>query len=145
MDTPPDTFFRPTRVHKPKAVRGHSSGEFQGIYGPVGIRYAAQRLVGGRPQLIGGLDMADDDLVRARRAEIRRVAQAHGVETIRWWPPQKADFLIGELPESLRELRADLQRVLGCKVSIYLSEHQPEEVRRRLAEQTVDLEEGGEP
>ncbi len=89
--------------------------------------------------------MAGDDLVRARRAEIRRVAQAHGVETIRWWPPQKADFLIGELPESLRELRADLQRVLGCKVSIYLSEHQPEVVRRRLDEQTVDLEEGGEP
>ena len=89
--------------------------------------------------------MADDDLVRARRAEIRRVAQAHGVETIRWWPPRKADFLIGELPESLRELRADLQRVLGCRVSIYLSEQQPEEVRRRLAEQTVDLEVGSEP
>jgi hypothetical protein len=87
--------------------------------------------------------MAGDDLVRARRAEIRRVAQAHGVETIRWWPPRKSDFLIGELPESLRELRADLQRVLGCKVSIYLAEQQSEEVRRRLTEQTVDLVEGG--
>jgi flagellar motor switch protein FliG len=86
--------------------------------------------------------MAGEDLVRTRRAEIRRVAQSHGVDTIRWWPPRKADFLIGELPQSLRELRSDLERVLGCKVSIYLSEQQPEEVRRRLAEQTIDLEEG---
>jgi hypothetical protein len=33
--------------------------------------------------------------------------------------------------------------VLGCKVSIYLAEHQSEEVRRRLTEQTVDLVEEG--
>lgn len=85
--------------------------------------------------------MSRADLVLTRRAEIRRVAQAHGVETIRWWPPRKADFVIGELPESLRELRTDLERVLGCRVAIYLVDNQPEEVRRRLAEQTVDLDE----
>ena len=84
--------------------------------------------------------MAGDDLVGARRAEIRRVAQAHGVESIRWWPPRKADFVIGDLPESLRELRTDLERVLGCRVAIYLVDHQPEEVRRRLTAQTIDLE-----
>lgn len=87
--------------------------------------------------------MSDDDLALARSAEIRRVAQAHGIASIRWWPPRRADFVIAEPPESLRELRADLQRVLGCRVAIYLSAHQPEEVRRRLAEQTVGLEDGG--
>src|SRR2546423_8460718 len=84
--------------------------------------------------------MAGEDLVRTRGGEIRRVAQAHGVDTIRWWPPRKADFLIGELPQSLRELRSDLERVLGCRVAIYLVDHQPEEVRRRLTAQTIDLE-----
>ncbi len=85
--------------------------------------------------------MADEDLVLARRAEIRKVAETHGVPTIRWWPPKKADFLIGDLPASLREFRADLERVLGCKVAIYLAGQQPEELQRRLAEQTVPLEE----
>jgi hypothetical protein len=85
--------------------------------------------------------MSDDDLVPARGAEIHRVAKAHGVPTIRWWPPQKADFLIEELPGSLRDFRADLERVLGCKVAIYLAGQQPEEVQRRLAEQPVPLEE----
>jgi ribosomal protein S3 len=84
--------------------------------------------------------MDREDLALTRRSEIRRVAQAHGVESIRWWPPRKADFVIGELPESLRELRTDLERVLGCKVAIYLVDNQPEEVRRRLTAQTVDLE-----
>lgn len=83
------------------------------------------------------------DVVLARRAEIRRVATTHGVASIRWWPPRKADFIIGELPESLRELRADLERVLGCRVAIYLTEHQPEEVRRRLTEETVELDDEG--
>jgi hypothetical protein len=85
--------------------------------------------------------MAREDVVLARRAEIRKVARSHGVQSIRWWPPRRADFVIGELPESMRELRADLERVLGCRVSIYLSEHQPEDVRRRLTEQTIGLEE----
>jgi ribosomal protein S3 len=84
--------------------------------------------------------MDREDLALTRRSEIRRVAQSHGVESIRWWPPRKADFVIGELPESLRELRTDLERVLGCKVAIYLVDNQPEEVRRRLTAQTVDLE-----
>jgi hypothetical protein len=86
--------------------------------------------------------MTREDLAFARRAEIRRVAQAHGVETIRWWPPRRADFVIGELPQSLRELRADLEKVLGCRVAIYLVDHQPDDVRRRLTEQTIDLEDG---
>ncbi len=87
------------------------------------------------------------DLALTRRADIRRVARTHGVDSIRWWPPRRADFVIGELPQSLGELRADLERVLGCRVAIYLAEHQPEEVRRRLTEQTIDLNDGssGEP
>ena len=87
--------------------------------------------------------MSGDELALSRRAEISRVAQAHGVASIRWWPPRRADFVISDPPESLRELRSDLERLLGCRVAIYLSAHQPEEVRRRLAEQTVELEESG--
>ena len=82
------------------------------------------------------------DLALARRAEIRRVARTHGVDSIRWWPPRRADFVIGELPQSLGDLRADLERVLGCRVAIYLVGHQPEEVRRKLTEQTIDLDDG---
>ena len=82
------------------------------------------------------------DLALARRADIRRIARTHGVDSIRWWPPRRADFVIGELPQSLGDLRADLERVLGCRVAIYLVGHQPEEVRRRLTEQTVDLDDG---
>ena len=89
-----------------------------------------------------GFSRRGTDLALARREDIRRVARTHGVDSIRWWPPRRADFLIGELPPSLGELRADLERVLGCRVAIYLAEHQPDEVRRRLAEQTVDLDDG---
>jgi hypothetical protein len=84
--------------------------------------------------------MAREDLAFARRVEIRRVALSHGVESIRWWPPRRADFVIGELPESLREFRSDLEKLLGCRVAIYLVDQQSEDVRRRLTEQTVDLE-----
>ena len=89
--------------------------------------------------------MASEHLALARRRDIRRIALTHGVDSIRWWPPSRADFVIGELPQSLVELRADLQRALGCRVAIYLAEHQPEEVRRRLAEQTIDLDDGAGP
>ena len=84
--------------------------------------------------------MSGDELALSRRTEISRVAQAHGVASIRWWPPRRADFVISEPPESLRELRSDLERLLGCRVAIYLSAHQPEEVRRRLTDETVGLD-----
>ena len=84
--------------------------------------------------------MAREDLAFARRAEICKLALSHGVESIRWWPPRRADFVIGELPESLREFRSDLEKLLGCRVAIYLVDQQSEDVRRRLTEQTVDLE-----
>ena len=84
--------------------------------------------------------MAREDLAFARRADIRKLALSHGVESIRWWPPRRADFVIGELPESLREFRSDLEKLLGCRVAIYLVDQQSEDVRRRLTEQTVDLQ-----
>jgi len=84
--------------------------------------------------------MAREDLAFARRAEIRKLALSHGVESIRWWPPRRADFLISELPQSLREFQSDLEKLLGCRVAIYLVDQQSEDVRRRLTEQTVDLQ-----
>lgn len=66
-------------------------------------------------------------------AAIRRVAGSHGVAEIRWWPPAEeeqasVDFLVdGEL-ESLRALRVDLERELGCRVAIYLADRAPEQV-----------------
>jgi hypothetical protein len=67
------------------------------------------------------------EVVASRWAAIRQVAGGHGVDTIRWWPPtygpeRSADFLVdGELG-SLRQLRADLERELGCRVGIYLAD-----------------------
>jgi hypothetical protein len=66
------------------------------------------------------------ELVSSRWAAIRKVAGGHGVDRIRWWPPThgvegSADFLVdGELG-GIRELRADLEQALGCKVGIYLT------------------------
>jgi hypothetical protein len=70
------------------------------------------------------------ELVASRWPAIREVAVGHGIERIRWWPPtygldRSADFLVdGELG-SLRELRADLERELGCQVAIYLADQVP--------------------
>jgi hypothetical protein len=74
-----------------------------------------------------------------RRAEIRALASRHGLDGVRWWPPNEGDLLVEGLPLKLRQLRADLERALGCRVAIYLADHLPEEARERLQRETVDL------
>lgn len=75
----------------------------------------------------------------AARGKIRELAQRHGLEAIRWWPPNEGDFLVEGLPPSLRQLRRELERALGCKVAIYLADCLTEETRDRLLHETVDL------
>ena len=77
--------------------------------------------------------------VPAARAEIRELARRHGLDAIRWWPPNPGDVLVRGMPLELRQLQADLERALGCKVAIYVADTQPEHVRRRLEEESVDL------
>ena len=72
-------------------------------------------------------------LVVFHRAAIRRVAGSHGVVEIRWWPPEEdenasVDFLVDGGLDSLRALRLDLERELGCRVAIYLADRAPEKV-----------------
>jgi len=74
-----------------------------------------------------------------RRGAIRELASRHGLEAVRWWPPNDGDLLVEGLPVSLRQLRADLERALGCKVAIYLADRLETETRDRLLEETVDL------
>lgn len=75
----------------------------------------------------------------AHRAAIRELASRHGLEAVRWWPPNDGDLLVQGLPSSLRRLRADLERALGCKVAIYLADCLADETRDRLERETVDL------
>lgn len=75
----------------------------------------------------------------AHRGAIRELASRHGLEAVRWWPPNDGDLLVEGLPHSLRQLRTDLERALGCKVAIYLADRLESETRDRLREETVDL------
>ena len=75
----------------------------------------------------------------AHRGEIRELASRHGLEAVRWWPPNEGDLLVQGVPLSLRRLRADLERALGCKVAIYLADCLADETRDRLQRETVDL------
>jgi hypothetical protein len=75
----------------------------------------------------------------ACRGAIRELASRHGLEAVRWWPPGDGDLLVEGVPQSLRELRADLERALGCKVAIYLADRLATETRDRLRGETVDL------
>ncbi|HEY4026111.1 MAG TPA: hypothetical protein VGO86_06740 [Candidatus Dormibacteraeota bacterium] len=75
----------------------------------------------------------------ARRGAILELASRHGLEAVRWWPPNDGDLLVEGLPLSLRQLRADLERALGCKVAIYLADCLTAETRDRLRHETVDL------
>lgn len=75
----------------------------------------------------------------AARGRIRELAHQHGVDAIRWWPPNEGDFLVEGLPMTLRQLRSDLQRTLGCKVAIYLADCLADDTRDRLRRETVDL------
>ena len=75
----------------------------------------------------------------ARRGAIRELASRHGLEAVRWWPPYDGDLLVEGVPSSLRQLRADLERALGCKVAIYLADRLESETRDRLRDESVDL------
>ncbi|HKF76442.1 MAG TPA: hypothetical protein VKF59_09905 [Candidatus Dormibacteraeota bacterium] len=75
----------------------------------------------------------------AAPASIRELARRHGLDAIRWWPPNEGDVLVEGIPLRLRQLRSDLERALGCKVTIYVADTLAEDVRRRLEEETVDL------
>ena len=75
----------------------------------------------------------------ARRGAIRELASRHGLEAVRWWPPNDGDLLVEGLPVSLGQLRADLERALGCKVAIYLADRLETATRDRLRAETVDL------
>jgi hypothetical protein len=75
----------------------------------------------------------------AHRGAIRELASRHGLDAVRWWPPNDGDLLVEGLPLSLRQLRADLERALGCKVAIYLADRLAAETRDRLLGETVDL------
>lgn len=70
---------------------------------------------------------------------IRELARRHGLEAIRWWPPNEGDFLVEGLPLSFRQLRLELEAALGCKVAIYLADCLASEARDRLRRETVDL------
>jgi hypothetical protein len=61
-----------------------------------------------------------------RRQAIRRVARRHHVAGLRWWPPSTdhpacLDFVVEGAPGGLPEFRADLERILGCQVAVYLA------------------------
>ena len=75
----------------------------------------------------------------ACRGAIRELASRHGLDAVRWWPPNDGDLLVEGLPVSLRKLRADLERALGCKVAIYLADCLAADTRDRLQQETVDL------
>lgn len=72
------------------------------------------------------------DLVANHWSAIRQTAGSHGIDRITFWPPifgedRGADFLVDGQLGNLRGLRADLERELGCDVSIYLADQAPAE------------------
>ena len=75
----------------------------------------------------------------AARTAIRELARRHGLDAVRWWPPNEGDFLVEGLPISLRDFRFELERALGCKVAIYIADCLAAETRNRLELETVDL------
>lgn len=77
--------------------------------------------------------------IRSSCAVIRELAHRHGLDAVRWWPPNEGDLLVEGLPLSVRQLRAELERALGCRVAIYLADCLAEETRVRLQRETVDL------
>lgn len=77
--------------------------------------------------------------IRSSCAVIRELAHRHGLDAVRWWPPNEGDLLVEGLPLSVRQLRAELERALGCKVAIYLADCLAPQTRTRLQRETVDL------
>jgi hypothetical protein len=68
-----------------------------------------------------------EHLIDSRRRAIRSVASRHRVAGISWWPPSTEhpaclDFVVENAPPAgLDALRGDLERVLGCRVAVYLA------------------------
>jgi hypothetical protein len=75
----------------------------------------------------------------AHRGAIRELATRHGLEAVRWWPPNDGDLLVEGAPSSVRQLRSELEHALGCRVAIYLADCLAAETRDRLRSETVDL------
>jgi len=82
-----------------------------------------------------------EQLVLARRQVIRRLADQHEVDSIRWWPPTTSnrwiDFLIEGVPCGLPAFRTDLEHALGCRVAIYLADQMAPETWQRIEAETV--------
>ena len=82
-----------------------------------------------------------EQLVLARRKVIRKVADHHEVDVIRWWPPTAdlrwLDFLIEGVPGSLPAFRRDLEQALGCRVALYLADQMAPETWTRIEAETV--------
>ena len=71
------------------------------------------------------------------------MAIEHAAGAIRWWPPSRSatrlHFLVERAPDSLPALRADLERELGCRVSVYTAEQIPREAWGRVLVEPVRL------
>jgi hypothetical protein len=84
-----------------------------------------------------------EHLIDARRQAIQGVATQHEVDGIRWWPPTGSpswlDFLVEGVPGSLPAFRADLERVIGRRVAIYLADQLTHDAWQRIAAQTVPV------
>jgi len=82
-------------------------------------------------------------VVAQRRRAIRALAGRHGVATMRWWPAaadlDRMDFLVEGGQSSPARFRADLERLLGCRVAIYPAELLPAEARARIWAETVGI------
>jgi hypothetical protein len=93
----------------------------------------------GRPARRRGRPTAAPPHAVRERGAIQEIAERHGLDTVRWWPPNAGDLLVGGAALDLRQFRSELERALGCKVAIYLAEQLPPDVRERLRSETVDL------
>jgi hypothetical protein len=70
---------------------------------------------------------------------IRELARRYDLKTLRWWPPNEGDFLVEDLPVQLSTLRSELERAIGCRVAIYVTDLQTAETRSRLNRESIDL------
>ena len=88
--------------------------------------------------------MKAEDQIQGRMESIRGLAELYGLEGIRWWPgsgdvPASMDFLVDGQPAGFRGFQADLEKALGCRVAIYLADRLPDEVRDKLAGESIEM------
>jgi hypothetical protein len=83
------------------------------------------------------------DLVDSRRPAIRRVASKHEVGCVRWWPPSInptwLDLVVENPPPSLPAFRRELERAMGCRVAVYLSDQIPREAWGSILVETIAI------